>query len=140
MTLAFSKGPNSESTSLYIRYTRLRWTTRLRAGRRTWSPDTSILSTILIQYDHMTQNLGHKAYSLYHSFCGIVTRCYDPYFGSCDHIVLRWCLRCSYEVIICGGLLGDAPSIGVLCSVYKARCCRTSGLWKKQVSLMLNRK
>ena len=23
--------------------------------------------TILIQYDHMTQNLGHKAYSLYHN-------------------------------------------------------------------------
>ena len=36
---------------------------------------------------------------------------------------------------MCGGPLGDAPFIGVLCSVYKARCSRSSGLWKKQVSL-----
>ena len=40
-----------------------------------------------------------------------------------------------YDVIMCGGPLGGAPSVGVLCSVYKARCCRSSGLGKKQVSL-----
>ena len=34
-----------------------------------------------------------------------------------------------------GDPLGDAPSVGVLCSVYKARCCWSSGLGKKQVSL-----
>ena len=34
-----------------------------------------------------------------------------------------------------GGPLGDAPSIGVLCSVYKARCSRSSGLGKKEMSL-----
>ena len=56
-------------------------------------------------------------------------------FGSCGQIGVRWCSQCSYDVIICGGPLGDAPSIGVLCSVYKARCCRNSGLGKKQVSL-----
>ena len=33
-----------------------------------------------------------------------------------------------------GGPLGDASSFGVLCRVYKARCCRGSGLGK-QVSL-----
>ena len=63
--------------------------------------------------------------------CGIVTKCYDLYFGSCDHIGSGWYSKCSYDVIICGGPLGDAPSIGVLCSVYKARCCRNSGLGKK---------
>ena len=67
--------------------------------------------------------------------CGIVTKRYDLYFGSCGQIGVRWCSQCSYDVIICGGPLGDAPSIGVLCSVYKARCCRSSGLEKKQVSL-----
>ena len=67
--------------------------------------------------------------------CGIVTKRYDLYFGSCGQIGVRWCSQCSYDVIICGGPLGDAPSIGVLCSVYKARCCRNSGLGKKQVSL-----
>ena len=56
-------------------------------------------------------------------------------FGSCDHIGSGWCLRCSYQVIMFGDPLGDASSIGVLCSVYKARCSRSSGLWKKQVSL-----
>ena len=30
-------------------------------------------------------------------------------------------------------------SIGVLCSVHKARCCRSSGLGKKQVSLRYKR-
>ena len=40
-------------------------------------------------------------------------------------------MKCSFHII----LLGDAPSIGVLCSVYKARCSRSSGLGKKQVSL-----
>ena len=64
-----------------------------------------------------------------------MTKCYDLYFGSCGQIGVRWCSQCSYDVIICGGPLGDAPSIGVLCSVYKARCCRNSGLGKKQVSL-----
>ena len=34
-----------------------------------------------------------------------------------------------------GDPLGDASSIGVLCSVYKARCCRSSGLGKKEMSL-----
>ena len=34
-----------------------------------------------------------------------------------------------------GGSLRDASSIGVLCSVYKARCCWGSCLGKKQVSL-----
>lgn len=64
-----------------------------------------------------------------------MTKRYDLYFGSCGQIGVRWCSQCSYDVIICGGPLGDAPSIGVLCSVYKARCCRSSGLGKKQVSL-----
>ena len=51
-----------------------------------------------------------------------------------------WCLsKCSFHVIMCGGLLGDAPSIGVLCSVYKARCCRSSGLGKKEMSLRQKR-
>ncbi len=48
--------------------------------------------------------------------------CYDIYFGSHDHIEVRRCLRCSYHVIMFGGPLGDVPFIGVLCSVYKARC------------------
>ena len=56
---------------------------------------------------------------------------YGLYFGSCDHIRSGWCSKCSYDVIMCGGPLGGAPSIGVLCSVYKARCCRSSGLGKK---------
>ena len=34
-----------------------------------------------------------------------------------------------------GGPLRDALSLGGLCSVYKAGCCRSSGLGKKQVSL-----
>ena len=34
-----------------------------------------------------------------------------------------------------GGSLGDALSFGDLCGVYKAGCCRSSGLGKKQVSL-----
>ena len=67
--------------------------------------------------------------------CDIVTKRYDLYFGSCDHIGSGWCSKCSYDVIMFGGPLGDAPSIGVLCSVYKARCCRSSGRWKKEVSL-----
>ena len=67
--------------------------------------------------------------------CDMATKCYDLYFGSCDPIEV-WCLsKYSYDVIMFGGPLGDAPSIGVLCSVYKARCCRSSGLGKKQVSL-----
>ena len=73
--------------------------------------------------------------ALYYKLCGVVTKCYDLYFGSCGHIGV-WCLsKCSYDVIMCGGPLGDAPSIGVLCSVYKARCCRSSGLGKKEMSL-----
>ena len=64
-----------------------------------------------------------------------MTKRYDLYFGSCGHIGV-WCLsKCSYDVIMFGDPLGDAPSIGVLCSVYKERCCQSSGLWKKQVSL-----
>ena len=43
--------------------------------------------------------------------------------------------RCSYHVIMVCGTLGDAPSFGVLCSVYKARCCRSSGLGIKEMSL-----
>ena len=65
----------------------------------------------------------------------IVNKCYNLYFGSYGHIGV-WCLsKCSYDVIMFGGPLGDAPCIGVLCSIYKARCCRNSGLGKKQVSL-----
>ena len=67
--------------------------------------------------------------------CDVVTGCYDLYFGSCDHIGTRWCLRRSFHVIMFGGPLGDALSFGDLCSVYKAGCCRSSGLGKKQVSL-----
>ena len=74
-----------------------------------------------------------------YSFCDIVTKCYDIDFGSCDHIGSGWCSKCSYDVIMFGGPLGGAPSIGVLCSVYKARCCRSSDLGKKQVSLRRNR-
>ena len=43
--------------------------------------------------------------------------------------------ECSFHVIMFGGPLGDALSLGILCSVYKAGCCRSSGLGKKQVSL-----
>ena len=56
-------------------------------------------------------------------------------YGLYDHIGVRWCSKCSYDVIMCGGPLGDAPSVGVLCSVYKARCCRSSGFGKKEMSL-----
>ena len=65
----------------------------------------------------------------------IVTKRYDLYFGSCGHIGVSVCSKCSYDVIMFGGPLGDAPSIGVLCSVYKARCSRSSGLGKKEMSL-----
>ena len=68
-------------------------------------------------------------------FRDIVTKCYALYFGSPYHIGVRWCSRCSYHVIMCGGPFGDAPSIGVLCSVYKAKCCWSSGLGKKEMSL-----
>ena len=67
--------------------------------------------------------------------CDIVTECYDLYFGSCDHIGMQRWLRCSFHVIMFVGPLGDALSFGILCSVYKAGCCRSSGLGKKQVSL-----
>ena len=67
--------------------------------------------------------------------CDIVSKPYGLYFGSCDHIGSGWCSKCSYDVIMCGGPLGGAPSIGVLCSVYKARCCRSSDLGKKEMSL-----
>ena len=66
--------------------------------------------------------------------CDVVIKCYDLYFGSCDHIGTRWYLRCSFHVIMFGGPLGDALSLGDLCSVYKAGCCRSSDLGKKQVS------
>ena len=42
--------------------------------------------------------------------------------------------ECSFHVIMFVGPLGDALSLGDLCSVYKAGCCRSSGLGKKQVS------
>ena len=58
-----------------------------------------------------------------------------PIFGSCDHIGTRGYLRCSFHVIMFVGPLGDALSFGILCSVYKAGRCRSSGLGKKQVSL-----
>ena len=64
-----------------------------------------------------------------------MSKSYDLYFGPCDHIGSGWCSKCSYDVIMFGSPLGDAPSIGVLCSVYKARCCRSSGLGKKEMSL-----
>ena len=63
--------------------------------------------------------------------CDVVTKRYDLYFGSCDHIGTRWCLRCSFHVIMFVGPLGDTLSFGILCSVYKAGCCRSSGLGKK---------
>ena len=43
--------------------------------------------------------------------------------------------ECSFHVIMFVGPLGDALSLGDLCSVYKAGCCRSSGPGKKQVSL-----
>ena len=43
--------------------------------------------------------------------------------------------ECSFHVIMFVGPLRDALSFGDLCSVYKAGCCRSSGLGKKQVSL-----
>ena len=42
--------------------------------------------------------------------------------------------ECSFHVTMFVGPLGDAPSFGDLCSVYKAGCCRSSDLGKKQVS------
>ena len=39
--------------------------------------------------------------------------------------------ECSFHVTMFGGPLGDALSLGDLCSVYKAGCCRSSGLGKK---------
>ena len=42
--------------------------------------------------------------------------------------------ECSFHVTMFGGPLGDALSFEILCSVYKAGCCRSSGLGKKQVS------
>ena len=65
----------------------------------------------------------------------IVSKSYNLYFWPHGHIEVRWCSQCSYQVIMFGGPLGGTPSFGVLCSVYKARCCRSSGLGKKQVSL-----
>ena len=73
--------------------------------------------------------------ALYYITCGIVTKSYDLYFGPRDHLGV-WCLsKCSYQVIMFGDPLGDVLSVGVLCSVYKARCCRSSGLGKKEMSL-----
>ena len=43
--------------------------------------------------------------------------------------------ECSFHVIMFGGSFGDTLSFGILGSVYKAGCCRSSGLGKKQVSL-----
>ena len=63
--------------------------------------------------------------------CDVVTKRYDLYFGSCDRIGTRWCLRYSYHVIMFVGPLGDALSFGILCSVYKVGCCRSSGPGKK---------
>ena len=67
--------------------------------------------------------------------CDVVAKRYDLYFGSCKHIGTKWCLRYLYYVTMFVGPLGDALPFGDLCSVYKARCCRSSGLGKKQVSL-----
>ena len=39
--------------------------------------------------------------------------------------------ECPYYVIMFVGPLGDALSLGDLRSVYKAGCCRSSGLGKK---------
>ena len=69
----------------------------------------------------------------------VVTKRYDLYFRSYDNIGTRRCLRCSYQVIMFGDPLGDVPSVRVLCSVYKARCCRSSGLGKKEMSLKYKR-
>ena len=77
--------------------------------------------------------LGHGV--TWHCDCDVVAKRYDLYFGSCDHVGTRWYLRCSFRVIVFVGPLGDTLSFGDLCSVYKAGCCRSSGLGKKQVSL-----
>ena len=84
-----------------------------------------MLSRCHNQLDHETR---------YCRACDVAIKCYDLYFGSCDHIGTRRCLRRSFHVIMFGGPLGDALSLGILCSVYKAVCCRSSGLGKKQVS------
>ena len=39
--------------------------------------------------------------------------------------------KCSFHVTMFGGPLGDALSFEILCSVYKAGCCRSSGPWEK---------
>ena len=39
--------------------------------------------------------------------------------------------ECSFHVIMFGGPLREVRSFGDLCSVYKAGCCRSSGLGKK---------
>ena len=63
------------------------------------------------------------------------TRNLHLYFGSCDLVGAMCHSECSFHVIMFGGPLGDALSFGDLCSVYKAGCCQSSDLWKKQVSL-----
>ena len=67
--------------------------------------------------------------------CNVVTKYAYLYCGSCDHIELQYHLECSYHVAMFVGPLGDALSLGDLCSVYEAGCCWVSGLGKKQVSL-----
>ena len=65
----------------------------------------------------------------------LLSKCYFIYFGSYDHIWAVYHSKRLYHVIMFVGQLEDALSLGILYSVYKAGCCRSSGLGKKQVSL-----
>ena len=49
-----------------------------------------------------------------------MTKRYDLYFGSCDHIRV-WChLKYSYHVLMFGDPLGDTLSFRNMCSVHKS--------------------
>ena len=63
-----------------------------------------------------------------------MTKCYDLYLGHVIILESSVTPGCSFHVIMFVGPLGDALSFEILCSVYKAGCCRSSGLGKKQVS------
>ena len=67
--------------------------------------------------------------------CDIVSKPYGYILGHVIILDQDGAQSVRTHVIMCGGPLGGAPSIGVLCSVYKARCCRSSGLGKKEMSL-----
>ena len=84
-----------------------------------------MISTLLVW------RLTNLAIEASYGICNVVAKRYDLYFGSFDHIGTKWCLRYLYYAIMFVGPLGDALSLGDLCSVYKARCCPSSGLGKK---------